>query len=167
MGGVLRGNKIIIPQKLNMKYVEISDKDNGMMFMPLKTQKIRKVYQSDAQCAIWLFPYRNFNLGKLLGLQKQSAAEADSELMISTDPDNDIEMQANIMRFTPRPKFIRDAAAAFVFDTIGTWDILSLHWRYDQKDFMIHCNKGIGNLAMCSRIAGIDPVFTAQVLVNQ
>ena len=28
------------------------------------------------------------------------------------------------MHYSPRPKFIREAANAFVADTIGTWDIV-------------------------------------------
>ena len=45
------------------------------------------------------------------------------------------------MHYSPRPKFIREAANAFVADTIGTWDIVAMHWRYDKEDFMVHCQK--------------------------
>ena len=56
-------------------------------------------------------------------------------------PDDDAAIISNVMHYSPRPKFIREAANAFVADTIGTWDIVAMHWRYDKEDFMVHCQK--------------------------
>ena len=65
----------------------------------------------------------------------------DPTLILNLGPDDDAAIISNVMHYSPRPKFIREAANAFVADTIGTWDIVAMHWRYDKEDFMVHCQK--------------------------
>ena len=65
----------------------------------------------------------------------------DPTLTLNLGPDDDAAIISNVMHYSPRPKFIREAANAFVADTIGTWDIVAMHWRYDKEDFMVQCQK--------------------------
>ena len=49
------------------------------------------------------------------------------------------------MHYSPRPKFIREAANAFVADTIGTWDIAAMQ-KIRQGRFHGPLSKGIYKL---------------------
>ena len=44
-----------------------------------------------------------------------------------------------IIRATPRPKYIRDLATRITRKIFGFHQYSALHWRYNQKDFMKHC----------------------------
>ena len=39
-----------------------------------------------------------------------------------------------------------------------------MHWRYDEKDFMIHCQKGMGNTEKCAQLSDIDPMVVSKNL---
>lgn len=98
---------------------------------------------SSEPCAIWLFPYRNIDLTKLLIKRKRANNKNfdPDKPEQPTGPDDDAAIISNVMHYSPRPQFIRDAAAAFVAEQIGTWDMVAMHWRYDKDDFMVHCQK--------------------------
>jgi len=155
---------LAVPELLDMTYVESAK--NGMMFLPLESDKLKHVYPSDEPCAIWLFPYRNIDLTKLLIKRKRSNNKNfDPDKPEKPEgPDDDAAIISNVMHYSPRPKFIREAANAFVADTIGTWDIVAMHWRYDKEDFMVHCQKGAGNVEKCEQIADVDPYVVSKNL---
>ena len=55
-----KGQTLGVPEVLDMALVE--NAKNGMMFLPLESEKLKLVYPNDSPCAIWLFPYRRVSI---------------------------------------------------------------------------------------------------------
>ena len=55
-----KGQTLGVPEVLDMALVE--NAKNGMMFLPLESEKLKLVYPNDSPCAIWLFPYRRASI---------------------------------------------------------------------------------------------------------
>ena len=67
--------------------------------------------EREESCALWLFPYRNIDLTKLLIKRKRANNknfDPDNPEKPS-GPDDDAAIISNVMHYSPRPKFIRNA----------------------------------------------------------
>ena len=44
-----------------------------------------------------------------------------------------------IIRATPRPKYLREIARAYIESRMKSVDFLAIHWRYNHGDWLRHC----------------------------
>jgi hypothetical protein len=63
-----------------------------------------KVYPTEEKCALWLFPYRNIDLTKLLIKRKRKNDKNfdPDNPEIPTSQDDDAAIISNVMHFSPR-----------------------------------------------------------------
>ena len=82
----------------------------------------------EAKCALLFFPYHVVDFKKILHVSKNSG------------PGPDVEKMKNIILATTRPQNVRNIVDRFQAEVLKT-QFLTLHWRYDMKDWFVHCKR--------------------------
>jgi len=86
--------------------------------------KIKEFFDSDEKCAILYFPWNTIDIEEI---SKQALLENNER---SADYNEIFE----IIKHTRRPVYVREAAVKFLRES-KIDDFVSIHWRYDSKDY--------------------------------
>ena len=118
-----------------------------------------KAINTDGKCAMWLFPFRNMKFEKKLSPGEQKGDNKYGEQYLTS----------RMMTATLRAPAVRRAAEEFIVRSFGKLPFYSMHWRYDEKDFLSHCKKSIsaGNVLACSFLLSEnmnDNLFKARII---
>ena len=66
----------------------------GPIHLPLEDEIIKSLYESDAKCAMWIFPYHCVKFDNIMNQKKGTT-------------NDDLDLMKKIVKATIRPKFIR------------------------------------------------------------
>jgi hypothetical protein len=86
--------------------------------------KIKEFFDSDEKCAILYFPWNTIDIEEI---SRQALLENNER---SADYNEIFE----IIKHTRRPVYVREAAVKFLRES-KIDDFVSIHWRYDSKDY--------------------------------
>ena len=100
----------------------------GSIRLGTNVAKIRELWHSDAKCALFFFPYHVVDFKKVLHVTR------------NTGHGDDVEKMKKIILGTTRPENVRNIVSKFEKELLGT-KFLTLHWRYDMKDWYVHCKR--------------------------
>lgn len=129
----------IFPQPLNSK---------NYNNLPFNEKKLQELYDdNDATCAIWLFPYIQFQDFTLNIFSSWAGNARPSER------DNN-DLLENVVSHTSRPPFIRNLVDKFFTKYLDGKKYLAVHYRFDTNDWMNHCDGKDDNLT-CERVVEV------------
>lgn len=47
----------------------------------------------------------------------------------------------DVVKYVQRPERIRNLVTKFLSDKAKSKPIIAVHWRYDQQDWLLHCDR--------------------------
>lgn len=116
--------------------------------LPFDADRLRELYpDDDAKCAIWLFPYIQF---QDFTLNIYSAWSGN----IRANQRPHIELLENVVTHTARPPFIRNIVDKFFTKFLNGKKYIAVHYRFDTNDWMNHCDGKEDNLT-CERVVEV------------
>ncbi|CAG5077016.1 Oidioi.mRNA.OKI2018_I69.PAR.g8611.t1.cds [Oikopleura dioica] len=107
---------------------------SGAIKLGTNVTRVRELWTSDEKCAFMLFPYHVINFKGIVNNSKKYAF---------------VDLQREIVRATRRPKYIQEVVEKF-FDSEIKEEYGALHWRYDPKDWFLHCDREKNEGPICS-----------------
>ena len=121
---------------------------------------LRKAYSTRARCAVYSSAWQTFgvSLKNNVGLPLE-----DIPSNISSIPDD--ELFSAVTDAVRHPPCIRKAALKFVEEVFDGQAYAAVHWRYDDKDWGMHCRNG-KNKDVCESLEKIKPFDVASGIVK-
>jgi hypothetical protein len=83
------------------------------------------------KCVIWMYPFHTIS---------NFRSAVMSHLLHKNDP-GDRQLAVDVVKHVRRPEPIRSLVSRFLADKAGDRPIISVHWRYDQQDWLLHCDR--------------------------
>jgi hypothetical protein len=87
--------------------------------------------KESGKCVIWMYPFHTIT---------NFRSAVMSHLLHRNDP-GDRQLAVNVVKHVQRPQRIRDLARDFLAQRTQGRAIIVVHWRYDQQDWFVHCDK--------------------------
>lgn len=116
--------------------------------LPFEADRLRDLYpDDDARCAVWLFPYIQF---QDFTLNIYSAWAGNTKV----HQREHAELLENVVKHTPRPPFIKNIVNKFFKKFLGDKKYIAVHYRFDTNDWMNHCTGKDDNLT-CERVVQV------------
>jgi len=116
--------------------------------LPFEEDRLRELYpDEDSTCAVWLFPYIQF---QDFTLNIYSAWSGN--LRFNQKPH--AELLDDVVSHTQRPPFVRSIVDKFVNKYLQGKKFLAVHYRFDSNDWMNHCDGKEDNLT-CERVVEV------------
>ena len=53
----------------------------------------------------------------------------------------DRQLAMDVVKYVQRPEKIRSVVREFLNHKAGKRPIIAVHWRYDQQDWLLHCDR--------------------------
>lgn len=141
----------ILPKKDFTNEFKVMRSPYGVMYQQLylnmKEHGINAAYGEtkypNAPCAFWVLPFRNlyWNRAILYGQGDKNAGELAKEMVVHTS----------------RPPHISEFARKFAQRVMHGMPYIAMHWRYDKKDFGVHCGREQvpGNALACKYLKSV------------
>ena len=119
----------------------------NQLYLNMKKHSVEKAYGEDkypdSPCAFWVLPFRNiyWNRAILYDQGEKGAADIAKEMVVHTS----------------RPPHISEFAREFNYKVLRGVPFIALHWRYDRKDFGVHCGREQvpGNALACKWLKSV------------
>ncbi|XP_039262014.2 uncharacterized protein LOC120338144 isoform X1 [Styela clava] len=130
-----------------------SEEKNELTFT---AREVQMYFKTQAKCVVYPYPIfdlRTYNArGKRIKLHSSKPSKPFYEARNSSLPD-DVDLFESILSHYKRPLFIRQIAEHFHRRVINGNPFLSIHWRYNERDFLseFHCNNRDINKKICSQ----------------
>lgn len=126
------------------------------------------------KCVLWLEAYRHMDFTKDLRVWENkksdlsSLKEYDEKTANSLlDDANTPELAARIVLASSRASEVKIITRKFLADEMKAKNYLSIHWRYDEKDFNTHCKKYHLTGGICGHLKnGIDFIGMANGILS-
>ena len=92
-----------------------------------------KLFNDDisGNCVIWLYPFHTIS---------NFRSAVMSHLLHKNDP-GDRQLAVDVVKHVKRPEKLRSLVTRFLADKAAGKPIVSVHWRYDQQDWLLHCDR--------------------------
>jgi len=116
--------------------------------LPFEEDRLRELYpDEDSKCAVWLFPYIQF---QDFTLNIYSAWSGN----LRFNQKSHAELLDDVVSHTQRPPFVRSIVDKFVKKYLDNKKFLAVHYRFDSNDWMNHCDGKEDNLT-CERVVEV------------
>jgi len=116
--------------------------------LPLDKERLVELYpDDDAKCAVWLFPYIQFQDFTLSIYSSWSG-----NVRASQRPH--IQLLEDVVSHTARPPFVRTIVDRFFSKYLNKLKFIAVHYRFDSNDWMNHCDGKDDNLT-CERVVEV------------
>ncbi|XP_039265084.2 uncharacterized protein LOC120340788 [Styela clava] len=149
------------PKEPKLNLVPKEPENKATTYFGHKEKEIQAIFNSKGRCAIYALPYYNMKI-RLKASPTHIRTQADLHSMSDTD------VFSEIIRHTPAPKYLRSVAEDFIKTKFGGAKFLTVHWRYDKKDWMKRCGElqaGSSRKKLCNEAALIQPPDVAQAVL--
>jgi hypothetical protein len=83
------------------------------------------------RCVVWLYPFHTIS---------NFRSAVMSHLLHKNDP-GDRQLAVDVVKHVKRPESIRHLVTRFLKEKADGKPIVSVHWRYDQQDWLLHCDR--------------------------
>lgn len=117
---------------------------SGIPSFPKKTEgkfQVRSTAKTDLQatfsdatsgrCVVWFFPFHTIS----------NFRSAVMSHLLHKNDGGDRQLAMDVVKYVQRPEKIRNLVAKFLRDHANNKPIIAVHWRYDQQDWLLHCDR--------------------------
>lgn len=94
-------------------------------------QELNKIFDTESRFAFYAFPFRELDFPKSEEEEFIGTSELQQNPRIT-----DENLRTLIEEVTQAPQYFTEIAGAFIDQILGGKPFISLHWRYDQNDFI-------------------------------
>lgn len=87
--------------------------------------------KDSGSCVVWFFPFHTIT----------NFRSAVMSHLLHKNDGGDRQLAMNVVKYVQRPQAIRELVAKFLLEKAGKRPIIAVHWRYDQQDWLLHCDR--------------------------
>ena len=110
--------------------------------LPMETDKIKEHYRSEMPCAVWAFPYRNFDFKQIWKYAQHPTPQFKSIAFGKKQgfmlPDyvhaDDVELMIEAVNAIKPSRIVKDVTETIKRQFFHNEEYIALHWRYTNKD---------------------------------
>ena len=119
----------------------------GSIRLGVNEQKVKDLWQSDGKCGLLFFPYHSIDFKKILHFTKIKGPEIEwlKKIVLATSRPSHIRYLSWVINSQCENIFykssFREIADGFIQKYMPHGNYLALHWRYDKKDWYVHCQR--------------------------
>lgn len=86
---------------------------------------------ASGRCVVWFFPFHTIS----------NFRSAVMSHLLHKNDGGDRQLAMDVVKYVQRPEKIRALVREFLQHHAGKRPIIAVHWRYDQQDWLLHCDR--------------------------
>ncbi|XP_077976065.1 uncharacterized protein LOC120341205 [Styela clava] len=154
------------PENINVNVIPDFPIPGGGKFRKFKPDEIKTLLNSDARCV--LYPKSLYNLN----ISESQDDNLNHVELVTNQKDigrfTDYQLYLSISEASGSPEYIKNIAGNFVSSKLKSRPFVSVHWRFNKRDFMTRCRDSPKNddfkRMLCKNVMRIKPGNIAQTI---
>nr|XP_039265613.1 uncharacterized protein LOC120341204 [Styela clava] len=152
------------PEEANVDFIPDFPVPGGRKYRKFFAKEIKGLFESEARCVVYPDPLYNLLLRKPRKRKISELVKNQEDLKRLTD----YQLSLSIAVALGSPEYIKNISKDFVSNKLKNRPFVSVHWRYNEEDFMRRCQHNVSNNVLkkklCQNAMRVKPEHIAQAI---